>query len=627
MENITIKISACCSHLISFYSDEPELRVAQSNPEESGLAIYCKHLLKYNQTMKHTRIPSLIMTLLILSLLPLSLSGQLRTAAFAMNERLGRGINMGNSFEAPTETEWGNPWNPEYFRIMSELGFKHVRIPIRWEPAARSLAISPYTITPSFLERIKQVVDVALANKLHPIINMHHHDALFDDPDGQKERFISQWGQISTYFQNYSDSLLFEVLNEPHGNITPAKWNQFFADALSEIRTTNPTRCVLMGTADFGGLSGVQYINLPDDEYILLSVHYYNPFQFTHQGAEWVGESSNAWLGTQWHDTEAERQTIINEFSATKQFSHDHHIPVHVGEFGAYNKADLASRVRWTNFLARWFEEEGYSWAYWEFSAGFGIYNPISSQVLTALADALLVNPMPQPTPVELTPVYISNFSTGTDGWILNASNGAVGSLSAVSGALNLTLTQGGTLGWHAQMVKGPVSLIKDKLYRLSFKASSQAARGASIYLGNASNPWNAYSGYFWADITSVESEFSYTFTMNNASDALARIVFDVGNSTIGLSLKDVRVEMITIGPSSVQTQKETVRFFPNPVKNILTIENVHLFKHIFIYDINGKPVHNQKSGIVEMGKLAKGLYIVELVGINDVLRIKVLKD
>ena len=29
--------------------------------------------------------------------------------AFEMNQRLGRGINMGNAFEAPTETEWGNP--------------------------------------------------------------------------------------------------------------------------------------------------------------------------------------------------------------------------------------------------------------------------------------------------------------------------------------------------------------------------------------------------------------------------------------------------------------------------------------------------------------------------------------
>ncbi|HNX80264.1 MAG TPA: cellulase family glycosylhydrolase, partial [Prolixibacteraceae bacterium] len=139
----------------------------------------------------------------------------MRESAFQLNQRLGRGINMGNCFEAPTETEWGNPWKPEYFRIMSDLGFKHVRIPIRWEPTARTSWTAPYTIAPTFLSRIKQVVDTALKYKLHVIINMHHHDSLFANPEKQKARFLSQWNQIATTFRNYPDSLLFEVLNEP----------------------------------------------------------------------------------------------------------------------------------------------------------------------------------------------------------------------------------------------------------------------------------------------------------------------------------------------------------------------------------------------------------------------------
>jgi endoglucanase len=143
---------------------------------------------------------------------------QLNEPAFQMNERLGRGINMGNCFEAPSETAWGNPWKPEYFRIMSVLGFRHVRIPIRWEPADRSDSIAPYTIRSSFLNRIKQVVDTALKYKLHVIINMHHHDSLFANPEGQKARFLAQWQQIAQFFRSYPDSLLFEVLNEPNNN-------------------------------------------------------------------------------------------------------------------------------------------------------------------------------------------------------------------------------------------------------------------------------------------------------------------------------------------------------------------------------------------------------------------------
>jgi endoglucanase len=93
-----------------------------------------------------------------------------RAAAFEMNGRLGRGINIGNTFEAPSETAWGNPWNPEYCRIISELGFSHIRIPVRWETAERSLAEPPYTIQPVFLERIRSVIDTALSHNLHVIL-------------------------------------------------------------------------------------------------------------------------------------------------------------------------------------------------------------------------------------------------------------------------------------------------------------------------------------------------------------------------------------------------------------------------------------------------------------------------
>lgn len=40
-----------------------------------------------------------------------------RAPAFEMNERLGRGINMGNSFEAPSETEWEIPGNLNILKL------------------------------------------------------------------------------------------------------------------------------------------------------------------------------------------------------------------------------------------------------------------------------------------------------------------------------------------------------------------------------------------------------------------------------------------------------------------------------------------------------------------------------
>jgi aryl-phospho-beta-D-glucosidase BglC (GH1 family) len=319
-----------------------------------------------------------------------------QSKVFEINKQLGRGINIGNTFEAPSEEAWGNPWNPAYIKMIADLGFRHIRLPIRWEPSERSMTEAPYTISAEFLARIKSVVDAALAQKLPIIINMHHHEALYKDPEGQHARFLSQWRQIADYFKSYPDRLLFEILNEPHDQLNVERWNQYMKEALTEIRKTNPERVVLIGTAEWGGIGALRKLEWPDDNNLILTIHYYNPFNFTHQGAEW-SEGMRQVKDVEWHDTEAERMAVRKDFAAVQAFAEKQQTPVHVGEFGAYCKADPDSRVRWTTYLARFFEERGYSWAYWEFSAGFGIYNPRTETFLQPLVDALLHNPMPKP--------------------------------------------------------------------------------------------------------------------------------------------------------------------------------------------------------------------------------------
>lgn len=557
---------------------------------------------------------------------------QERKKAFEINERLGRGINMGNAFEAPSETAWSNPWKPEYFRIMSELGFTHVRVPIRWEPADRSMSTAPYTIYPTFLNRIKQVVDTALKYKLHIIINMHHHDALFENVAGQKARFLAQWRQIGEFFQTYPDSLLFEVLNEPHSNLTPELWNQYFPEALAEIRKSNPARVVLLGTAEWGGLGGLSKLRVPDDDNLILTIHYYNPFQFTHQGAEWSGEQSQAWLGTKWLDTEADREVIQNEFKALKIFAEEHNLPVHIGEFGAYSKADLPSRVRWTTYLSRWFEEQGFSWAYWEFSAGFGIYNPSTKKILEQLADALLRNLIPEPARVEATQVYTSNFTTSNDGWNLqvNSGSGATGSMTRSGGKLNINISNGGTQGWHVQLVKGNIAIQAGKTYRVTFRASAPTARSFTAYTGKASDPWNSYSGYNTFFVTSEEDRFSYVFTPT-VNDATARMVFDLGNVSSGITVWDIRIESIVIIPTSAAvTQMPQFRFFPNPVEDQLFVENSAGFRRAEVYSVNGIRHFsaNMYDGLnsLNLNVLKSGVYVLKFVGENKTTSAKIIK-
>ena len=64
-----------------------------------------------------------------------------------------------------------------------------------------------------------------------------------------------------------------------------------------------------------------------------------------------------------------------------------------LGEFGAYDKADMQSRINWITFVREQAESLDIPWAYWEFGAGFGIYNRENGLWNKGLLRALIPDP------------------------------------------------------------------------------------------------------------------------------------------------------------------------------------------------------------------------------------------
>jgi len=308
--------------------------------------------------------------------------------AFRRCERLGRGVNMGNALEAPSVGEWGVTLDDSYFQVIKEAGFNSVRIPIRWSAHATTQA--PYMIDPSFFVLVDKAVHEALAQGLTVIIDMHHYEELYQNPAAHQERFVALWAQIAGHYQGYPLELYFEPLNEPNGALSAGVWNSLFADVLATIRRTNPNRMVVVGPVEWNAISQLRSLELPpQDRRLIVTVHYYDPMSFTHQGAEWV-EGSEAWLGTTWEGAPGEQAAIRHDFDLAAAWAKAHGRPLFLGEFGTYDKADMDSRVRWTTFVAREAEAHGWSWAYWEFCAGFGVYDAEQHAFRRPLLEALI---------------------------------------------------------------------------------------------------------------------------------------------------------------------------------------------------------------------------------------------
>src|ERR1700677_1776197 len=129
---------------------------------------------------------------------------------------------------------------------------------------------------------------------------------------------------------------------------------------MAVVRANNPFRVVDVGPVRWNSIGALPKLVLPEsDRNLLVTVHFYDPMTFTHQGASWV-QGSDKWLGTTWQGTAAGKQAVTQAFDKAAAWGGEHHRPMYLGEFGAFSKSPIEGRARWTAFVARTAEAHGF---------------------------------------------------------------------------------------------------------------------------------------------------------------------------------------------------------------------------------------------------------------------------
>lgn len=276
-------------------------------------------------------------------------------------ERMKKGINLGNTLEPPYESGWNNPPAQEYyFDLYREAGFDAIRIPVRWD--MHTSGSLPYKVDESWLNRVEEVVDWGLNRGLFIILNSHHDEWIMDDYTNQtlQDRFDSIWSQVAERFRNKSDSLIFEIMNEPNGAITRAQADDLHQRVLNIIRISNPTRLVIFQGYEWGSSDGLINAAIPDDDYVIGSFHSYDPYWFGLEGQGTWGTASDI-------------NSLRNKFISVKNWSDTHGIPVILGEFGALRSCDYNSRMRHYKTYIELAGEFGFAPFAWDDGGNFRI--------------------------------------------------------------------------------------------------------------------------------------------------------------------------------------------------------------------------------------------------------------
>jgi len=304
--------------------------------------------------------------------------------AYEQNRRLGRGVNV-LGYDPMWKFRSKARMRDKHLRLIKEAGFNNVRISLHpFRDAGER-----HKITDAWFEILDWAVGQSLSNGLAAILDFHEFEAMGRDPMGNKERFLATWEQLAERYSGYPGDVIFEILNEPNRELTPELWNRFLSEAMSIVRVKNPSRTLIIGPGNWNSIDSLERLELPEnDRNIIVTVHYYSPMEFTHQGASWTDQRDR--IGIEWKGTDEERGAIIEDFQRAQAWAEIHDRPLLLGEFGAYDKADMDSRSRYVSCVARQAEKIGWSWAYWQFDSDFIVYDVPHDRWVEPIRDALI---------------------------------------------------------------------------------------------------------------------------------------------------------------------------------------------------------------------------------------------
>jgi len=322
----------------------------------------------------------------LLSSVSLSRAQPVAVDAFEQCRTLGRGVNI-IGYDPIWRSRDKGRFKQEYFQKLADAGFNHVRINLhafRHMDTTEDMALSS-----SWWDTLAWAVKNARAAGLMVILDLHEFNAIGRDPEGKKAPFLAFWRQVSDRYQTADSNVVFEILNEPSQKLTPEMWNQWMPEALAIIRGKNPSRTVIVGPGSWNSIDALPSLELPaDDRNLIVTVHYYQPFDFTHQGAPWVNRQDK--LGVDWLGTKEEIEAIADDFDRASAWAKEHNRPLFLGEFGVYDKAAMDSRVRYLKFITGAVEARNWAWAYWQFDSDFVLYDIDKEAWVEPVRDALI---------------------------------------------------------------------------------------------------------------------------------------------------------------------------------------------------------------------------------------------
>jgi aryl-phospho-beta-D-glucosidase BglC (GH1 family) len=326
--------------------------------------------------------------------------------AFARAGHLKRGINASEWF-AQSATDYSAARTNRYtdaqdIALMARLGFDNVRLSIDAAPLEQ-YPRGADGLNAEFVGRLDQAVDTMLANGLAVEIDLHpesNYKQRLRTSDSAVDQLTMLWRRLAAHYATRDpERVFFEIMNEPEVN-DAYRWAGIQARLAAAIREAAPRNTIIATGPNYSDIVDLLAMHPLSDGNVIYNFHFYDPHEFTHQGAGWgeawwsythnipypPTESTMAELVKQVPDAASRYKLeaywldhwdghrirlLIDEAAA---WGHENGVPLISNEFGAYrDHTDEQSRMNWIRDVRTALEADGIGWAMWDYRGGFGV--------------------------------------------------------------------------------------------------------------------------------------------------------------------------------------------------------------------------------------------------------------
>jgi endoglucanase len=293
-------------------------------------------------------------------------------------------------------------------------GFDHIRLPIDEE----QMWAGDGSREEEAFQLLNSALDWCASAGLRVIVDLHilrsHYfisetePALFNDP-AALEKFAALWRDLSAFMQARPvDQVAYEMLNEAVAE-NPASWNRVSRHVFDVLRVLEPGRTIVLGSNRWNQYQTYPDLDIPPDERLLLTFHYYNPMFITHYRASWtefglytgpirypgrpapeegLAELDRVLPGKGRQDNvHYDRETMKQHMMIPHEIAQKTGKALYCGEFGCIHNTPLDIQRRWYGDLVSIFDELGIGWANWEYKGGFGLIDRTGQE--TGIREAL----------------------------------------------------------------------------------------------------------------------------------------------------------------------------------------------------------------------------------------------